>query len=114
IGAFLWINEFPDYAADKAAGKRTLVVRLGRHRASRVFAGIMAFAFGGLALLLIVFKLPPAAALGLVGLLPAATAVRALWRHPEQTSAIVPAQAQTLLSFMLVAIGTGIGYLLQS
>lgn len=27
IAAFLWINEFPDYAADRQAGKRTLVAR---------------------------------------------------------------------------------------
>lgn len=108
IGAFLWINEFPDYAADKAAGKRTLVVRLGRPQASRVFALIIAAAFGGLALLL-VLKLPPTAAVGFLGLLPAAAAARTLWRNPEQTQAIVPAQAQTLLSFLLFAIGTGIG-----
>ena len=112
IGAFLWINEFPDYAADKAAGKRTLVVRLGRPQASRAFALVVATAFGWLALLLL-FKLPPAASLGLVGLLPAATAARKLWKNPEQTRAIVPAQAQTLLSFLLFAIGTGIGLLLR-
>ena len=33
IAGFLWVNEFPDYAADKSAGKKTLVVRLGRERA---------------------------------------------------------------------------------
>ena len=32
IGAFLWINQFPDYRADLRAGKRTLVVRLGPTR----------------------------------------------------------------------------------
>lgn len=112
IGAFLWINEFPDYAADKAAGKRTLVVRLGRPRASRVFALIVATAFGWLTLLLLL-KLPPTASLGLLGLLPAAAAARRLWRNPEQTRAIVPAQAQSLLSFLLFAIGTGIGLLLR-
>ena len=36
-GAFLWINEFPDARADAAAGKRTLVVRLGRRRAANAF-----------------------------------------------------------------------------
>ncbi len=112
IGAFLWINEFPDYAADRAAGKRTLVVRLGRRPASRAFAGIVALAFGWLVVLLIV-RLPPLAALGLAGLLPAASAVRVLWRHPEQTRDIVPAQARTLLSFVLVAIGTGVGFLIH-
>lgn len=112
IGAFLWINEFPDYAADKAAGKRTLVVRLGRQRASRAFALILAIAFGWLACLLF-FELPLTAALGLVALLPAAMAARKLLRNPEQTRAIVPAQAQTLLSFVLFALGTGIGLLLH-
>lgn len=112
IGAFLWINEFPDYAADKSAGKRTLVVRLGRPRASRAFALLVATAFGSLALLLL-FKLPATASLGLVGLLPAATAAGTLWKNPEQTRAIVPAQAQTLLSFLLFALGTGLGLLLR-
>ena len=33
IAAVLFINEFPDYAADKQVGKNTLVVRLGREKA---------------------------------------------------------------------------------
>lgn len=113
IGAFLWINEFPDYAADKAAGKHTLVVRLGRHRASMVFGIVVAFVFAWLAILFL-FRLPPTVALGLVGLLPAMNAVRTLLRHPEQTREIMPAQAQTLLSFVLFALGTGIGFLLSN
>lgn len=30
ITAVIWINEFPDYYADRKAGKRNLVVRIGR------------------------------------------------------------------------------------
>jgi 1,4-dihydroxy-2-naphthoate octaprenyltransferase len=37
VGAFLWINEFPDRRADDDAGKRTLVVRLGARRAAAAF-----------------------------------------------------------------------------
>jgi 1,4-dihydroxy-2-naphthoate octaprenyltransferase len=36
IAAFLWINEFPDYAADKEVGKNTLVVRLWGQKAARM------------------------------------------------------------------------------
>lgn len=32
------LNEFPDHAADSAAGKRNLVVRLGRERSSTLYA----------------------------------------------------------------------------
>ena len=112
IGAFLWICEFPDYTADKASGKRTLVVRLGRPKASRVFPLIIVTAYGWLALLLL-FKLPLTASLGFLGLLPAAAAARKLWKNPEQTQAIVPAQAQTLLCFVLFALGTGVGFLIR-
>ena len=110
IGAFLWINEFPDYAADKAAGKRTLVVRLGRRRASRTFAFIIAIAFG-LLVLLPMLEVRSTVWLGFIAALPAAAAARKLWRNPEPTREIVPAQGLTLLSFLLFAIGTGIGLL---
>jgi 1,4-dihydroxy-2-naphthoate octaprenyltransferase len=42
IGLTIWnvilLNEFPDYAADLATGKANLVVRLGRERASWLYA----------------------------------------------------------------------------
>jgi 1,4-dihydroxy-2-naphthoate polyprenyltransferase len=109
IAAFLWINEFPDFSADRAAGKRTLVVRLGRQRARHGFALLVASAFASLALL------PAAGAswgvyLGGVAMLPAARAVRTLARHAEHTAALIPAQGLTLLAFVLFAIGVGIGF----
>lgn len=47
IANVLWINEYPDYEADKAGGKRNLVVRLGKQRA--VFGYGALFALSGLA-----------------------------------------------------------------
>jgi 1,4-dihydroxy-2-naphthoate polyprenyltransferase len=37
IANVLWINQFPDYEADRDAGKRNGVVRLGKKRASAVY-----------------------------------------------------------------------------
>jgi 1,4-dihydroxy-2-naphthoate octaprenyltransferase len=112
VAAFLWINEFPDYRADRGAGKRTLVVRLGRPRASRVFAGMVAGAFATLAVLPLA-GVPAGAWLGLAGAVPAVSAVRRVLRHPEDTRRLVPAQASTLLSFVLYAAGTGLGLALS-
>jgi 1,4-dihydroxy-2-naphthoate octaprenyltransferase len=108
IGAFLWINEFPDYEADRAASKRTLVVRLGRPRAARVFAAIVTSAFGATALLPLV-GLPAGVLLGLVAVPFGIAAALRLMREPEVTARIVPAQAWTLLCFVLTAMGSGLG-----
>lgn len=111
IAAFLWINEFPDFRADLAAGKRTLVVRLGRARAGVAFAGVVAGAFLGLVWLPF-GGLPPGVLLGVVGVVPAARAARELVRAPATTERIIAAQALTLLAFLLLALGSGVGMLL--
>ena len=110
IGAFLLINEFPDYHADQSADKRTIVVRLGRKTASRVFAGIVAIPF--VALLILPFlNFPLTLWLGLIAAAPAFSAVKRLLANPEDTSQIIPAQASVLLTFLLFALGTGVGFL---
>jgi 1,4-dihydroxy-2-naphthoate octaprenyltransferase len=114
IAAFLWINEFPDFRADSRAGKRNLVVRLGRPRAARVFAGIVIAAYVLLLLLPCFPGGPPLSAwLGLFGLPHGLAAARRLLNAPENTAAIVPAQGWTLLSFLLMAAGAAVGLVLD-
>jgi len=56
IAGLLYVNEFPDFEADRASGKKTLVVRLGIKRArwgvpvvsASAYASIAAFAWTGL------------------------------------------------------------------
>jgi 1,4-dihydroxy-2-naphthoate polyprenyltransferase len=114
VSAFLWINEFPDEKADSAAGKRTLVVRLGRGRAARVFALLVAGAFlllAALPLMPLAQPLPRGIWGGLVGLPLAVTAAVRLLRAPDDVPSIIPAQGMTLLSFVLLALGSGLGLL---
>jgi 1,4-dihydroxy-2-naphthoate octaprenyltransferase len=111
IAAFLWINELPDAIADRTAGKRTLVVRLGRRRAGRAYAALPGVAFALIALLP-AWGLPRGVWLGLAGLPFAAAAARRAWTKPENTSALVPAQAWTLLAFLAASAGLSAGFLL--
>jgi 1,4-dihydroxy-2-naphthoate polyprenyltransferase len=111
IAAFLLINEFPDAAADRGAGKRTLVVRLGRKEAARVYAGIVTAAFAALALLPLA-GLPGGVVLGLVAVPFGAAAARRLLRDPEVTARVVPAQGLTLACFVLAAAASAAGLLL--
>jgi 1,4-dihydroxy-2-naphthoate polyprenyltransferase len=111
IGAFLWINEFPDYRADLESGKRNLVVRMGRPAASRTFAAIVAAAFLILALLPLV-DLPLTLWLAMFAAPPASRAAWTLIHYPEDTPRTISAQGQTLITFLLYAAGSAIGLLL--
>jgi 1,4-dihydroxy-2-naphthoate octaprenyltransferase len=108
IAAFLWINEFPDYSADASAGKRTLVVRLGRAKAARVFVGLIVAAFV-LLLVSLAVGVPPGALGGLIAAVPASAAASALLASPEDTQRIVPAQGRTLVAFVVYALGASAG-----
>jgi 1,4-dihydroxy-2-naphthoate octaprenyltransferase len=111
IATFLLANEFPDYLADASAGKNNLVVRLGRHRASRLLPVVYAAGFALVALL-------PATGLSpwvLLGLLPAPLAGWAaakIWQEPESFHRHRPAQAAALVVFVVYALGAGAGTLL--
>ena len=108
IMAFLWINEFPDARADALAGKRTLVVRLGRPWAARAFAGLVVLTYLGLVVLPL-SGLPPGVWGGFIGLPFAVRAAERLIRSPETPAKMVPAQRWTLLSFVLLALGAALG-----
>jgi 1,4-dihydroxy-2-naphthoate polyprenyltransferase len=112
IAAFLFVNELPDARADAASGKRTLVVRLGKRRASRAFALFPIVTFGYLLALPAIAPVGPGIWLGFVGLPFAIAAVHRVWTRHERTADIVPAQGWTLLSFVLFALGAGGGILL--
>jgi 1,4-dihydroxy-2-naphthoate octaprenyltransferase len=113
IGAFLWINEFPDYRADRGGGKRTLVVRLGPQAASRVYVVLVAVAYA-LLLLLPAAGLPRAVWLGAAGLPFSVWAARRLGEAPESTPRIISAQACTLLAFLTYSAGASIGMIMSS
>jgi 1,4-dihydroxy-2-naphthoate octaprenyltransferase len=108
IAAFLCVNELPDYSADKAAGKKTLVVLLGRPRAVRLFGALEIYAFIMLAALPI---LGIRSALGGLIALPAAVlAIIQLSRTSTYGEGFVGVQRKALLAFLLCALGQGLGF----
>ncbi len=111
IAAFLWVNEFPDYKADIKAGKRNMVVRLGRLRASRMLPLLQASAFLILALLPLA-GLPTGVWLGGIAIIPSALLSYRVWQDPEQCYRHYPISPLALIAFLLMSLGSGLGLLI--
>lgn len=114
VSAFLWINQFPDYRADRAAGKRNLVVRLGPNTSATVFTALLTTGYFWLALAALSYEPARGMLWGLTGAVPAIFAARRLLIYSEDVANLVPAQAACLASFVLMALGTGLGYLVST
>jgi 1,4-dihydroxy-2-naphthoate octaprenyltransferase len=113
IAAFLIANEIPDYHADRVGGKWNLVARLGRAGGARLFTLIAVLAWMltiGLAWL----RADPRLLGGLAGLPVSAWAAHRLLAAPEDIARVVPAQAASLVAFLLFALGSSCGLLLAT
>lgn len=107
VGAVLFINQFQDYAADRATDKRNWVVRLGRQRAARVFAFVLT-----LGVLLpaaeVVSGLAPTPLIWATGsVLFACPAILCARRHFDDPARLTPANALTVVTYAVVAISAG-------
>lgn len=96
IAAVLYINEFPDYTADKQVGKTTLVVRLGRERAVILYTLIMAGVYLSIGVGVATGILPLTTLLGLITLPLAIRAIQYARKHHLNSFDLVPANALTV------------------
>ncbi len=108
ITAVIWINQFPDFPADRAAGKKNLVVHLGPKAARWIYPSLMAGAFISL-IVLVAVGFPALLLLGLAALPLAVKACRVFWRGYTKHPDIVPAQALTIQTQLAVGALTSLG-----
>ena len=96
ITAVIWINQFPDYEADRAAGKRNCVVRLGRDR-SRFIYWILMLGPYAVVLYWVLTRKGAWPSLAAVLTIPIALkAIKILNHHYDTYAEIIPAQALTI------------------
>ena len=96
VAAILFINEFPDRRGDAAAGKRTLVVRLGPDGAKWAWLGLVLAAYGWLVLMVGRGYLPQGAAAAALTLILSFRAARSLLAHAAEPCELAPALRLTI------------------
>jgi len=109
ITAVIWINQFPDYEADRAAGKKNLVVRWGPRISRALYALIMMLGFLSVLFLISIVGFSYLIMLAFMAFPLALKAVMILWKEYLSHERLVPAQAVTIETLIahgfLLAIG---------
>ncbi|MBI2873286.1 MAG: prenyltransferase [Chloroflexi bacterium] len=113
IALVLFINQFQDYQADKATGKRHLVVRMGRARSAWVYVAGLAATYVSLVVGVAAFGVTPFALLALVTVPIAWKAVRTARRFYDDYLRLAPANQATIMVHMFVGLLMTVGYLIQ-
>lgn len=118
IATLVYINQFQDCAADKAAGKTHLVVRLGKERAAKGYVVLMvsvnlAVVIGVILGVVPGVGLPLLALLGLLTLPLALRAVRTALAHYADSIELAPANAATIKTHLLTGLLLCGGFLLD-
>ena len=116
ITAVIWINQFPDYQADRDAGKKNLVVRLGPKISRYPYCLIILLAFITVVFLVSIPALPYLIMLSFIAIPLAFNAIRILWREYLSHEGLIPAQALTIHTLiahgMLLSFGLALSRLL--
>ena len=112
IAAVLYINEFPDYKADMATGKRTLIVRLGRKTAAKLYPLFILTPYA-IVLLAVLFGIMPILSLIVfLTIKEASVAVKVAKKHYEEPLKLIPANVNTIMSHLHFGILLILSYLI--
>ena len=111
ILALTLANEIPDYYQDRLAGKRNIVVRLGRLNAARLFGAILILSYTALISELIFGVLPPLCWLILLTLPIAFRSFAVAMKYNDQPSQFIPAIRGAMAIYAISMTILSLGYL---
>ena len=113
IAAVIWINQFPDYEADRDAGKKNLVVRLGPKLSRYPYCVIMLAAFIAVIFLIGIVGLTYLTMLSFIAFPLAFKAMKILWREYLSYEGLIPAQALTIQTLIAHGVLLSLGLVLS-
>ncbi len=123
VTAILYINQYPDYEADRAVGKNNAVVRMGRRQALGGYYGLLVATYVWLTLAAVLpgaagptgsSRSPWATLLGLLTVPLAAKAMGVAARHHDDPRAILPANGMTILIHLATGLLQSAGFFIAA
>ena len=112
IAAVLYINEFPDYKADMATGKRTLIVRLGRQTAAKLYPVFILTPYIIVLLSVILGIMPVISLIVFATIKKALVAINVAKQHYDEPMKLIPANVNTIKCHLHFGILLVVNYLI--
>ena len=112
IAAVLYINEFPDYAADKKVAKKTVVAVVGQARAAMGYVALLVAAYMILVAGVVLGILPPTLLLALLTAPLAYRCIQGAMRFHSDIPNLIPTMAGTIQLHLVTGLLVCLGYAL--
>ena len=113
VALLLFLNEFPDSEIDEGAGRRHLVILLGKSKSAWVYVAGLVATYVSILISIAVKAAPPAVLVTLLTAPIAYKAGRITVQNYDRTTELVPALGTNVLvilaTILLLAVGFGIG-----
>jgi 1,4-dihydroxy-2-naphthoate octaprenyltransferase len=109
VAAILYINQFPDYQADKAVNKKHLVVRLGKRRAVYGYYMLISATYLVIAGSVVFSVVTPFALVSFLTLPLAVGAIKILKVNYDKIAELIPAQAKTVQTHLFTGLLLSLG-----
>ena len=113
ITGVIWINQFPDYPADKEVGKKNLVVRLGPGISRYLYCLIMILSFICIILLIGIMGTSYLILIAFISFPLTFRAMKTAWKEYLSHDALIPAQALTIQTVIAQGLLISIGLFLS-
>ncbi len=110
IGLVLYINEFPDYIADRDANKRTFVVRLGRKHAAKGYTLAIISMYAGIVGMVLLNMIRFEALLVLATLPLGILGIVTTLKHYDESAKLAPANWATIVGHIFTGVFLTLGY----
>lgn len=109
----LYINEFPDYEADKLVNKKTWVVKLGKEKAIKIYCLLLTSAYLAIVSGVIFRFLPLFSILAFVSLPLSLKAIAISWKNYDKIEELLPVNAITIKLHSIIGLLMIVGYFLD-
>ena len=113
VGLLLFLNEFPDAEADKAAGRRHVVILFGRRTSSWIYAIFLAATYMSVLLSVAVTAAPLAVLVSLITVPIGYKAIRIVLKNYDRVPELVPALGLNLTVILCTIALLAVGFLIS-